>query len=449
MLLLQREYQNQFFAMAVGYFLMAVGGIHFAFGVANTGIGGQPWITTVSMNAITLAFISFHITSIIGAIAARFAYYRMNMTILNAINSLLITVGSITMLSLSEEYYGLVIGRVFCGLGFGSTYLSFIMYGSEISSPKARAQLIYLLHFFFTVGIAFYSLWNVDDEAANIITGTIGLSFSLMATFLGYFRLHKSHIQLLYNNSDAAALQRFQHFQRDHKHNPQLEVNEMKLFLNEEGKRSLNLFSKHNLMCLFLVIMAKVGYLAIWNSTHILIRSLFLKIDFEEFNEWTTLSMATVRLVGSAVGFLILDRIRRKFQFAISAFAAAALMFGFGIILQLYTRHYVLYIPPTIVLLPLEFFVGVGISHLSDLLKAEIFPLREKRDSIAIAIVLEEIIQITFIIISFNSVITPLTLSLVPFIFGAFTLLAGAATLLLLKESKHQNLRVTSSLYQK
>lgn len=83
MLLLQREYQNQFFAMAVGYFLMAVGGIHFAFGVANTGIGGQPWITTVSMNAITLAFISFHITSIIGAIAARFAYYRMNMTILN------------------------------------------------------------------------------------------------------------------------------------------------------------------------------------------------------------------------------------------------------------------------------------------------------------------------------------------------------------------------------
>lgn len=353
------------------------------------------------------------------------------------------------MISLSEEYYGLVIGRVLSGLGFGSTYLSFIMYGSEISSPKVRAQLIYLLHFFFTAGIAFYSLWHVDDDAVNIITGTIGLSFSLLSAFLGYFRIQPSHIQLLYNNSDAAALQKFQHFQRDHKHNPHMEVNEMKLFLNEEGKRSLNLFSKHNMMCLFLVIMAKVGYLAIWNSTHVLIRSLFLSFDFEGYMQYSYLSMVAVRLVGSAVGFFILDRISRKLQFAISAFAAAALMFAFGIILQLYTKHYVLYIPPTVVLLPLEFFVGLGISHLSDLLKSEIFPLREKRDSIAISIVFEEIIQITFIIISFNSVITPFTLNVVPFIFGFFTLLVGVATLLLLKESKYQNLRVTSNLYQR
>ena len=79
----QREYHNQFFAMTAGYFLMFVGGLHFGFGVANTGIGGIPWITIVSMNAITFAFVSFHITSIIGAIAARFAYYRMNLAILN------------------------------------------------------------------------------------------------------------------------------------------------------------------------------------------------------------------------------------------------------------------------------------------------------------------------------------------------------------------------------
>ena len=77
------------------------------------------------------------------------------MQLFQAANSLLITVGSVVMVSLSKEYYGLVIGRVLSGLGFGSTYLSFIMYGSEIASPKARTQLIYFLHFFFTVGIAF------------------------------------------------------------------------------------------------------------------------------------------------------------------------------------------------------------------------------------------------------------------------------------------------------
>lgn len=353
------------------------------------------------------------------------------------------------MISLSKEYYGLVIGRVLSGLGFGSTYLSFIMYGSEISSPKVRTQLIYLLHFFFTAGIAFFSFWNVDYEADNILTGAFGVSFSLLSAVLGFFTLQPSHIQLLYNNSDAAALQKFQYFQRDHKHNPQLEVSEMKLFLNEEGRRSMNLFSKHNLMCLFLVIMAKIGYLAIWNSTHILIRFYYMQFDFGEYSEYSALSMVGVRLVGSVIGFLILDRNSRKIQFSVSAIAAASLLFVSGIFLQLYTRNYILYIPLTIVFLPLEFFVGVGISHLSDLLKAEIFPLREKRDSIAISIVFEEIIQMTFIFISFNLVITPFILSIMPFVFGSFTLLAGVAILLLLKESKYQNLRVTSNLYER
>ena len=280
-----------------------------------------------------------------------------------------------------------------------------------------------------------------------MLIGALGSVFSLTSAVLGYFRLQPSHIQLLYNNSDAAALQKFQFFQRDHKQNPHLEVNEMKLFLNEERRRSLNLFSKHNLFCLFLVIVAKVGYLAIWNSTHIIIRSLFLTFDFQQYNEWSAFSMVAARLVGSATGFLILDRITRKLQFAGSAIAAASLLFGFGIFIQFFTTTYS-YTPFTFVLLPLEFFVGLGISHLSDLLKAEIFPLREKRDSIAISIVFEEIIQISFIIFTFKGIITALVLQLLPFLFGSFTLIAGVAILLLLKESKHQNLRVTSNLYQ-
>lgn len=83
MLLFHRDYQIQFFAMSAGYLLMFIGGLHFAFSVAISNIGGQPWIATLGLNAVTYAFISFHIMSIVGAIIARFLYYRMNMTILN------------------------------------------------------------------------------------------------------------------------------------------------------------------------------------------------------------------------------------------------------------------------------------------------------------------------------------------------------------------------------
>lgn len=290
-------------------------------------------------------------------------------------------------------------------------------------------------------------MWNADDEAIHILIGAFAVTFSILSAVLGYFLLQPSHIQLLFINSDAEALQKFQYFQRDHKHNQHVEVNEMKLYLNEEKSRPWSLLRRHQLICLFLVLMAKVGYLAIWNSTHYLIRTLFLMYDFREYNEWSALSMVVARLVGSAIGFLVLDRITRKLQFTGAAFAAALLLFGFGIILQFFTNSN-MYIPTLFVLLPLEFFVGIGISHLSDLLKAEIFPLREKRDLIAISIVFEEIIQITFIIVTINSVISTFGLSLAPFYFGSFTLVAGIAILLLLKESKHQNLRLTSNLYK-
>ena len=83
MLFFQRDYQNQFFSMSAGYFLMFIGGMYFAFGVNNSSISGQPWITAYSVNAVAFAFISFHMMSIVGAVIARFAYYKINMTTLN------------------------------------------------------------------------------------------------------------------------------------------------------------------------------------------------------------------------------------------------------------------------------------------------------------------------------------------------------------------------------
>lgn len=83
MFFLQRDYQNQFFAMSSGYFLMFCGGMYFAFGVGNSRIAGQPWIATHSESAIAFVLISFHMMSIFGALIAAFAYYKTNMMILN------------------------------------------------------------------------------------------------------------------------------------------------------------------------------------------------------------------------------------------------------------------------------------------------------------------------------------------------------------------------------
>lgn len=358
------------------------------------------------------------------------------------------TIASIILTSLPTSFAGILTSRIIFGLGFGSSYIKFIIYSSELSSPHVRAQSIYLLHFFLTLGMFVFSILSLQTNfrLTMQVMGGLCTALSLLSAALGFFKLKSSHIFLMQNNSKDA-LERFQYYQQDSTENPHVESETMQSYIIEEKKRRYDFFGRHNSTALVIILLLKVGYLSVFNALHNFYRAVFLSVALSAgVLSFTQMVMMGTRLCGCIVGFFLLDRISKRLQYFIPAVIISILLFIFGALLQVYQYIYIW--TPLIFFIPLEFFLGVGLSPMADILKGELFPLKEKPVSIATAILFEEVLHILCIILlntwifSLGSVPKNLT-----FIFGAITLVCGIGVILLLKDSRKQSLRLVANLY--
>lgn len=357
-------------------------------------------------------------------------------------------IASIVLIILPDSMIGMLTSRIFFGLGFGSSYVKFIIYGSEITSPKVRAQLLFLLHFFLTFGMFLFSLFCLMSNLALImrLKGSVSTALILISIAFGYFKLKSSHIFMM-QNSSKDALERFQYFQQDSTDNPHVESETMQTFIIEEKKRRYNFFGRHNVSSLLVILFVKFGYLSIFNGLHNFYRTVFLSVYLSTSStDFSTMIMMTVRLSGCTIGFFVLDRISKRLQYFISSIVISILLFIFGIILQVYTIQS--FWMPMIFFIPIEFFIGVGLSPIADILKGELFPLKEKPVSVATTIFFEELVHILCILLLHIWFIglgsTP---RILPFVFGAITFICGFGTLFFLKDSRKQSLRLVSNLY--
>jgi hypothetical protein len=445
---------------------MICGGMFLSYGVFNIFIGNQQWI--IGMTTFKVFFISgcFHIALIVGAVVTSFVYkvfdifkihvsfhscqkkLNSNFDLFQLVNSSLMLAASVILIVLPNSYAGVVTSRSIFGLGFGSSYISFIIYASEISSPKVRAHMIFTLHLCLTFGMFLFSIFCLSTNFTAVIrvTGSITVAFNCVATALGYFKLKASHIFMMQNNSKDA-LERFQYFQQDSTENPHVESETMLSYIIEEKKRRYDFFGGHNLSALAVILLVKFGYLAIFNALHNFHRTVFLSAFLTASDtNYSQMIMMGMRLCGCTVGFFLLDRISKRLQYFIPAIIISTLLFIFGSLLVIYQSLSIW--TPMMFFIPLEFFMGVGLSPIADILKGELFPLKEKPVSIAATIVLVEAIHMLCIILLYSWISylgsVPRTLT---FIFGAITSACGISVFVLLKDSRKQSLRTVSNLY--
>ena len=356
--------------------------------------------------------------------------------------------GSIILISAPNSFACILTSRLVFGLGFGSSYIKFIIYSSEISSPNVRAQSIYLMHFFLTLGMFLFAMFNLQTNFTLTmqLMGSLCTALSVVSTALGYFKLKSSHIFLMQNNSKDA-VERFQYFQHDNTANSLFEIEVMQTYIIEEKKRRYNFVGRHQVSALVVIFVLKIGYLAVFNALHNYYRAVFLfsNLTVDDVSYTQTVMMG-VRLFGCIIGFFVLDRVSKKIQYFIPAVIISVLLFVFGTLLQVY--RYIYFWTPMVFFIPLEFFLGVGLSPITDILKGELFPLKEKPVLIATTIFFGELLHILCIIFlntwifSLGSI--PRSL---PFVFGITTLVCGVVIVLLLKDSRKQNLKIVAHLY--
>lgn len=353
---------------------------------------------------------------------------------------------SIILSILPDSFIGLSLSRTIFGLGFGSIYISSIIYASEITSAEFRAKAIFTLQSFVTLGMFIFSVLCLTRNFDLVlrVTGIVSAIFSIVSLALGYFTMKTSHIFMMRNNSRDAK-QRFQYFHRDRADSIEYETTVS--YMIEESKRKFNFLSKHNVSALIVVSLVKIGYLSLFNALHNSYRSLFLStlLSFDDTN-YSEFTMMGTRLVGCFSGFFILDHLSKRSQYLISTVTISTLLFAFGALFIIDKLQWIWM--PLIFFIPIEFFIGFGMSQLDDILKGEIFPFKEKSLSIATAIVLEQCIHIIFIILLYSWVFSlgsvPRILTVV---FGAITLVCGFALFFLLRDSRRQNLVQVSNLY--
>lgn len=356
--------------------------------------------------------------------------------------------GALVLIILPGSYTGVLLSRTFFGLGFGAAYITFIIYASEISSPKVRAHSILLLHLFLTLGMFLFTIFclGANLTLAFRITGSLTIALVAVSASMGHFTMKSSHIFMMQNNSKDA-LERFQFFQQDSTENPHVESETMLSYIIEEKKRRYDFFGRHNCSALVVVLLVKIGYLSIFNALHNFYRTVLLSafLTIGDTNFAPMIMMGT-RLCGCIAGFFLLNFITKRLQYFISAVIVSVLLFIFGILMVIYQSLYIW--TPLLFFIPLEFSLGIGLSPIADILKGELFPLKEKPVSIATTIVLEEVIHIICIILLYSWIFSlgsvPRTLT---FIFAAITLVFGLGVLILLRDSRKQSLRLVANLY--
>jgi hypothetical protein len=222
-----------------------------------------------------------------------------------------------------------------------------------------------------------------------------------------------------------------------------LELATLDNHVRSENARKFNFSNYHNATANLIVIFTKIGYLAVFNIVHNYMRSLFMRTFLMEFTEMVALA---ARLAGAICGFFLLDRIAKRWQFSLPLFTTSIILLTFGSFLVLDLINYI-WMPLTF-FLPLEFLIGIGIGSTSEILKAEIFPFRERKASLAFTYFVEEIVHIFSIIIHYSYVFAlGSNPSYWPFIFAALAILSGLFVVYMLKDSRGETWKEIAEKY--
>lgn len=360
-------------------------------------------------------------------------------------------IASIILIIAPNSFIGVLTARSGFGLGFGSSYIAAIIYGSEVSSPNVRAHFIFLLHIFLTLGMFIFSIFTLSVNFTIVprLVGSLSTAFIPISAAVAFFKLKSSHIFLMQINSKDA-LERFRYFQLDSADDSRVcECEATQIYVIEEKKRRFDFFGRHNISALLVILFIEIGYLSVFNALHNFHRAVYLSVYLSiGARNYSLMIMMGGRLVGCIIGFILLDRVSKRLQYFIPALIISMLLFAFGILMYVYELTNIW--TPALFFIPLEFLVGVGLSPFADILKSELFPLKEKPISIATTIVFAEVlhsVSLIFLhtwIFSLGSFAIPRVL---PLIFGTFTLICGVAIFFFLKDSRKESLRIVSNLY--
>lgn len=349
----------------------------------------------------------------------------------------MVTGGTIFFL-FEDIYYTILTTRILIGFASGSNYISSLFYISEISSKEIRAQLVLFQHLCLTIGMFLHAISDAFDAQFGMGIGLVVIS--CLSFPIGYYTMKESPVYLILNNNQDS-LKRLKYFCNEKDDVIDLEHDALQSYLIEEERRKCNFFGRHNILTLLVIIMIQSSYIIVFNALHNYLRLIFMKSFLMKWTETVALS---ARIIGTIASFSILDCVSKKLQFTIPSGVISIILVTFGVLIIFYSQIWL----PLIFFISVEFFLGLGMAGMNEILKSELFPIKERWMSISVAHFFEEGMQIISLVIlyswAFGLGSSP---TYWPFIFAAMLIVCSILIFFVLKDSRKEHLIDACMLY--
>lgn len=331
------------------------------------------------------------------------------------------TIGGILFVASHNIAWFVAVGRLVAGLGHGIAYITTISHGAENVIKEMRGRVISSIHFIvyssiFTLSIVMmYTYPYQGGIRTEQMVGILSIAFSLMGVAFTPCFTYESITYLLYRNDERLALENMIKLRSEScvTWNISNDLQEMRLMVAEDRVKSKNITKDSNLRPLLLMLGLSVmtalssNLILNTNLTNVTSQSFMGHREGINGTDPSITSIATMVLVifrysSGMIMILFGDFFSRKKFLRLSAGLAALSLF-LTHILSPYTLEYTNGINwiPGVFAIAFQIFIGAGVEPMQHVLMSEAFSTAKKYWSVAVIAVMESLIHIAIIGLSF------------------------------------------------
>ncbi|XP_005186711.1 uncharacterized protein LOC101893376 isoform X2 [Musca domestica] len=424
-------------SMAGGALLFISGGMAFAHGLEWASFR----VTGFTQHFHSSWFIAMMIGTVISMQISKYIPKKFIMLT----SSLLILAGGIIFLADHSTIDALVAGRYLNGIAVGLLTTQFLCHTGDISRVNERGACLGLEQFSLTLGMTVEMIittqWGVESHlSANRLHGLLDVVLALLSAIaLWYFV--ESPVDFLRMRDEPSALASLARLQRPPKVNKNTSVllQEHSAYLSEQE----NLGARSWLGPLAKMLIFRSMMLAFTFSlplSKILEHSAATNVE-----QWPIITTACLRLVGSFVALVVIDKVGRKLPSLFASFCAGALMLAISVIClhrlhRLTDSTLMSYV--AVLCMALQFSAGL-FAPISSAYMGEAFPIKAKQYCVAACVILEQVIHAGVIVANVGYGVRGLLLAE-----SIMILIASLYFCLTMPETKHKNLREAQKMFR-
>ena len=434
-------------SIAGGLLVMISSGAHIGWGLFNSDLSSMPWAKSENSTVISFAIVSWFIGAIVGFCAAPLFCETFIKKTIYLISNIMVGIGAILLITLPDNRYAVIFGRFFSGIGHGLAYTAVLQHLADNSINHRRGLHGATIYLFMFSGIIIgnVSLPSMDTTRfVGVVSASITL-FSLLLTLVLY---KESIVTLIEKGHDEEAINVMVRLRSESNDTREIRNDfvEMKAMVMEDAIKNTKIFKEGNLTPLIQIVLLRIAFVMSFNLPLNTIRlSMIHNLSSAENSSYRLLIAAVYTIVGLVVLFTI-DNGRRP-HFLTSAGGASLLLIIQGVLFAFVDD---IYNSISLALLIIyQIFCGIGLGLTSDVYSSEAFRSIKRPASIAFTSILENVLQIMFVILNEHLKRTTISDIIVLLVCGSVIGLITTYFYFTLPETNNMSIRQTRDKFLK